>query len=872
MSFWDELRYRARRLWPGRTEAELDEEIRAHIELETQDKIAAGWPPDQARQAALRSFGNVALTKEDTRAMWGLGVVEILWSDLRHGVRLLRQRPGFAATAVLSLALGIGACTAMFSVVDGVLLRALRYPDPERIVELREVSARGASMPVAEPNFLDVHARARGLDGLAVYNSYISTVTGGALPVRVLIQFVSKDFFEVLGVAPALGRAFLPEESKLGGGFVAVVGHDFWQRSLGGRTDLTGVNLTIENHAYTVVGVMPPGFAFPERAEVWLPRELFPADWSRTAHNWSAIGRLRDGVPLEQARAEATAIARQLAREHAGDDDAVDLALVPIGDYLVGGVRHTLLVLLGAVGLLLLIACANVANLMLAQATARQRELAVRSALGATRSRLAVQFVAESLVLALLAAALGVPLSIAGTGLLVGLHRETLPRAGEIGVDVRALGFALAVAVVVSVGLGLVTALRGARKNLHEGLVEAGRSDIPSAARSRLRRVLVVAQVALTFVLLAGAGLLARSFARLLAVDPGFRPETAVAMDVSVTAPENDAGQRRVAGFYQELVDRLGAMPGVTAAGAVTAMPMTGSGGNGTFLIDEDVSKTGYADYRLASEGYFAAMGIPLLRGRRFAGTDTRDSPHVALISQSLAARYWPDQDPIGRTLQFGNMDGDPHPFHIIGIVGDVHDRGLDSEVRPTVYALFSQRPQRDLSFVVRAERDPGALVPAMRAELQALDPALPAEFRTLEQVLSSSLDPRRFSLLLLGVFASVALLLAVTGIYGVTAYSVARRTREIGVRVALGARPRAVVAMVVGQGVAMALVGVAIGLAAALALARLLASALYGVSATDPVTFALVAFAVIGATLLACYLPARRAARIDPMVALRTE
>jgi predicted permease len=310
----------------------------------------------------------------------------------------------------------------------------------------------------------------------------------------------------------------------------------------------------------------------------------------------------------------------------------------------------------------------------------------------------------------------------------------------------------------------------------------------------------------------------------------------------------------------------------VTAAGAVTAMPMTDSGGSGTFLIDEDSAKPGYADYRLASEGYFAAMGIPLLRGRRFAGTDTREAPHVALVSQSLASRYWPNEDPIGRTLQFGNMDGDRHPFHIVGIVGDVHDRGLDSEVRPTVYAFYAQRPQRDLSFVVRAERDPGALIPAMRAELQRLDPTLPAEFRTLEQVVSSALDPRRFSLLLLGAFASVALLLAVTGIYGVTAYSVARRTREIGVRVALGARPRAVVAMVVGQGVAMALVGVAIGLAAALALARLLAGALYGVSATDPVTFGLVALTILGATLLASYLPARRAARIDPIVALRAE
>ncbi|HKA91462.1 MAG TPA: ABC transporter permease [Haliangiales bacterium] len=874
MSLWDELRYRARRLRPGRTEAELDEEIRTHLELETEEKIAAGLPPDEARRAARRRFGNVALTKEDTRAMWGLGIVGILWSDLKHGARVLRRRPGFAATAVLSLALGIGASTAMFSVVDGVLLRSLPYPDPDRIVELREVSDRGTLMAVAEPNFLDVRARARGFDGLAEHNGnyIVSTVTGGIEPVRAVTEFVSSDFFRVLGVTPALGRSFLPEESRAGGAFVAVVGYGFWQRSLGGRTDLSTVTLTIEDHAYAVVGVMPPGFAYPARAEIWLPREVLPADGSRTAHNWSVIGRLRAGVTLERARADATTIARQLAREHAGDDDAVDVALVPLADYLVGGVRHTLLVLLGSVGLLLLIACANVANLMLAQATARGRELALRAALGATRARLAVQFVAEGLVIALMAAALGVPLSVAGVDLLVGLHRENLPRAGEIGVDARALGFALAVAVVVSVGLGLVTALRGVRRNVHAGLVEAGRSDIPSAARSRLRRVLVVAQVALTFVLLAGAGLLARSFARLLAVDPGFRPETAVAMDVSLSAPADEAGQRRVARFYQELIDRLSAIPGVSAAGAVTAMPLTDSGGNGTFLVDEDFAKQGDADYRLASDGYFAAMGIPLLRGRRFAAGDTRDSPHVALISQSLASRYWPDQDPIGRTLQFGNMDDDLHPFHIIGIVGDVRDRGLDAQARPTVYALFRQRPQRDLSFVVRAERDPAALVPAMRADLQALDPALPAQFRTLEQIVSSSLDSRRFSLLLLATFASVALLLAITGIYGVIAYSVARRTREIGVRVALGARPRAVVAMVVAQGAAMALVGVAIGLAAALALARLLAGALYGVRATDPVTFALVAVAVIGATLGACYVPARRAARVDPMVALRAE
>ncbi|MEK6323124.1 MAG: ABC transporter permease [Acidobacteriota bacterium] len=795
-----------------------------------------------------------------------------MFRDLRYAVRMLRSRVGFTTAAVISLALGIGACTAIFSVVDGVLLRSLPYPDADRIVQLREVTEKGAQMPVTEPNYVDVRARSHSLEALAQYAGSLTTVTGGSEPVRLRTNVVSREFFRVLGIQPVAGRLFLPEESQPGSRAVAVVSYGFWQRLLGGRTDLTDTTLKVFDQSFAVVGVMPREFSFPKDTEVWIPREVFPTQASRTAHNWSVIGRVQSGVPLEQAIAEVSAIGKQLREQYGTQTDAADFALVPLQEYLVGKVRGGLLILLGAVGFLLLIACANVANLMLAQVTARKKELAVRAALGATRWRLARQFITESLLLASIAGALGVVLSLWGVDFLIGLDQKALPRASEISVDARALLFTLGLSFLIAVVLGLVPAFRSSGTDLVRNLKEAGRGQSASAATSRLRSLLVVSQVALTLMLLIGAGLLGKSFLRLLQIDPGFRVESAVAMELSLASAEDEKQEKQLARFNQQLLERLGRLPGVVAAGGVDSLPMTGTGSNGTFLIDNDPARTGYAEYRVASPGYFSAIGIPLLAGRPFEQSDTADSVHVAVISQSLARKVWPDEDPIGKRIQFGNMDGDKRLLNVVGIVGDVHEK-LDSDVRPTVYADSFQRPQRSsVSIIARANIGTVALISGMRGELLSLNPELPANFRTLDQIFSSSLDERRFNLILFGVFAAVALMLAITGIYGVMSYSVTQRTNEIGIRIALGAKAGDVLKLVVGQGVLLAAIGVVIGLGGAFALTRLLSSLLFGVSATDLAIFAGVSLLLASVALLACYVPARRAMKVDPIVALRYE
>lgn len=827
----------------------------------------------------------------------------ILWQDLRYGIRMLRTKPGFALAAILSLALGIGACTSIFSVVDAVLLRSLPYPEADRIVQFREISERGTQMPITEPNFLDVRARSRTLEGVAQYAGWPVTVIGGSEPARARAFRVSSDFFHVLTARPHIGRIFTSEDNRPDAAPVAVVSYGFWQRLLGGKADLTGTTLRIDDRSYTVVGVLPPDSAFPRNAEIWMPRELFPAETSRTSHNWSVIARLRRGATLEEARAEMSVIGRQFKQEHGRDVDAVDLALIPLHEYMVGSVRRGLLIILFAVGFLLLVACANVANLLLARVTARQKEFAVRAALGATRLRLARQFITENVVLALAAAAPGVLLAFWGVDLLAGLNQSSLPRADEIGVDARALLFTLGLSLTVAVILGLVPLVRFSRSELHSGLKETGRSQTAHAGVHRLRGLLVVSQMALTLILLIGAGLLGKSFYRLLQVDPGFRTQSAVVMDLSLPgvplseqqtrrfmdayrqlrergpaafAPppvEPDPREEQQRLFHRQLLERLEQLPGVTAVGSINALPMTGIGGDGTFFVDNDPANAGHAEYRLADAGYFAAIDIPLVRGRLFEPGDHPESPHVAVVSRSLAQRYWPNEDPIGKRLQFGNMDGDLRLLHVVGVVGDVRDGGLDAEVRPTVYAYALQRrPSSSLSLVVRAETDAATLVPMMRQTVRSLDPELPMNFRTLEEVFSSSLDARRFSLVVFGVFASVALLLAVVGIYGVMTYTVSQRTQEIGIRMALGASVKDVLRLIMRQGLRLIVPGLILGLAGSLALTRLLSSLLYGVSATDPLTFAGVAMLLAVVALLACYFPARRAAKVDPMIALRYE
>ncbi|HYP25193.1 MAG TPA: ABC transporter permease [Blastocatellia bacterium] len=829
--------------------------------------------------------------------------MEALMLDLRFSYRILLKNPGFAAIAVLTLALGIGACTAIFSIVDGVLLRALPYPEPDRLVQMREVSDKGSQMAVAEPNFLDLRERSRSLEAVAQYSGGQVNIVGGSEPARVRVSWVSGDFFRVMGVQPFLGRAFTPEESRQGADPVAVIGYGLWQRLFGAATDISGRTFRINTRSFTVIGVMPPGFNFPQKAEMWIARELSPPQISRSGHNWSVVARLGPGTSLEAARADASSVAKQLKQEHGKDMDAVDFALIPLQEYMVGNVRYALLIILGAVAFLLLVACSNVANLLLARATARRKELTVRAALGATRSRLAQQFIAENLFVALPAAALGGVLSYWGVSLLISLNQSAMPRVDEIGVDARAFAFTLGLSLLIAIVLGIIPVMRLSREDLQSGIKDSGRGQGASRDSNRMRSLLVVSQMALTLILLICAGLLIKSFYRLLQNDPGFRPESAVVMDLSLPRYEDPEGmkkfmlayrqliekgvapedpptgsvhneqQKRQLLFHEQLIERVGQLPGVTAVGSINRLPMSGAASSGTFFIGNDPSKTGYAEYRLVTPGYFAAMEIPVLRGRLFDQNDRPESPPSAVISQSLAQRYWPDEDPIGKRIQFGNMDGDMRLLTVVGVVGDVLDRGLDNSFSPTVYAYAMQRPQSsDVSIVARAHAGAATLTPAMRQAVGSLNPELPTTFRTLEEVFSSSLDSRRFSLVIFAVFGAVALTLAVLGIYGVMSYAVTQRTQEIGIRIALGAQTGDVLRLVVRQGLILALLGIGIGLAGAFLVTRLMSSLLYGVSARDPLTFILIPLLLAAVALLASYVPARRAARVDPMVALRYE
>ena len=816
--------------------------------------------------------------------------MESLLQDLRYGFRMLMKSPGFTAVAVLTLALGIGATTAIFSVVYGVLLKPLPYQKPEQIVELREINATGGSMNFTDPNFEDVRSQNRSMHGVAEYGAGLEAVSGGSEPTRTMTASVSRDFFSIMGVQPVLGRGFAEEDQRFGAAPVALVSYGYWKQYLGGTSDLSAVKLTIENHPCPVVGVLPPGFRFPFESDIWVPRELWERLPSRSAHNWHVLGRLREGVTLAQARAELTGIARGLKQQYSPDIDLIDASIMPLREALTHGARPALLVLLGAVGFLLLIACANVVNLLLAQATARERELAIRSALGAGRERLVRQFLTETLLLSIAGGVLGVVAATWGVDALLALAPENLPRLQDVSVNLPVLLFALGVSLLVAVGLGIFTALRATSGELQGALLERGQGHVGTLHSHRLGRGIAAAQLAITLVLLVGAGLLGRSLLRVLSVDPGFRTERVLTMDLALPPAEQDADKVRRVQFLDELFTRLRGIPGVLEVGGTNALPLTGGLANGTYLLMNpqdkpprmadfdrlfrDSIRTGDADYCVASEGYFHALNIPLLQGRMFDDRDTIDAPHAALISQALARERWPNQDPLGRTIEFGNMDGDVRLLTVVGVVADVHEASLEAALRPTIYVNFRQRPQAAfrLSVVLRTDREPAAVISSARAIMRNLDPSIPPSFGTFAQIFTASLTNRRFNLTLVGVFAATALLLALAGIYGVMAYSVAQRTREIGIRIALGAEARDVFRLVGGQGLLTAIVGVVIGICGSFVLTRTMESLLFGVSPTDPLTLTAVALLLIAVTLLACYIPARRAAKVDPMVALRYE
>jgi putative ABC transport system permease protein len=838
-----------------------------------------------------------------------------LLQDLRFALRQMRKSPGISAIAIATLALGIGASTAIFSVVYGVLVRSLPYYQPDRIVQIWQLNSDGLQMRFDDPNFEDMRDQARSFASMAQMYSVETAVSVGNQPTRANVAHVSKEFFSVMGIQPIIGRLFSPEEQQFGAAPVALVSYSFWKTRLQEAHDLSETKLLVANAPVAVIGVLPDGFDFPYHSQVWESREATdPRLPSRSAHNYYVVGRLRDGVSLNQARADASAIARRLYRQYGSDDmNMVDAAVLSLRDSLTASVKPALMILLAVVGLLLLVACANVMNLSLAQASARSSELAMRAALGVSRWRLVRQFLSEALLLALLAGSCGIALASFGVRALRAMAGSNLPRIQDISLNIPVLGFALVLCLGVAAGLGVLTAMRSTSKDLRSVLGSAGQPHGSTPRKRRAAAIIVAAQVAITLTLLVGAGLLGRSMLHVLSVQPGF--ESRHVLTINLKLPDVSARtQRQRVQFLDQLISRLRMLPGVEAVGGTNSLPLASPPDDGNFvvvnpeqfspdqreLVDQSarvtieeadpayldqLSKffapwarapelTDNADYVVASNGYFESLGIPLLRGRLFNDSDGPDSPHAAVISESAARLKSFDHDAIGKTIEYGNMDGDLRPITIVGIVGETRLRSLESAPKPTVYVDYRQRPRAtsEFSIVLRTSSEPAAIFNAARSALSQLDPTVPPQFSTLDEILSDSLNARRFNSVLVGVFAVTALLLALAGVCGVLAYSVAQRTREIGVRIALGASSASVLKMILAQGLTTSAAGIVTGLFSSFALARYMRSRLFEVGPNDPLTLAGVSLLLIFATLLASCIPARRAARVDPMIALRYE
>ena len=888
----NKLRLRVRAIFSkAKIEDELEDEVRFHLEREVEENIARGMNPEEARFAALRSFGGVERVKEESRDERGVRLVEELWHDLRYGLRLMLKQRIFTAVALLTLALGIGANTAIFSVVNAVLLRSLPYPEPDRLMMVfpgsrQNVQGRGGGR-VFGPDFAEWRRQCKACEQMAAYTAtWPSNLTGGTEPDRVRVARVSESLFATLGVQPILGRTFLPEEKAqllfsddrpVTGNSAVILGYSLWQRRFGADPAVIGRTVKVEGDNCTVVGVMPDGFNFPNEADAWLPAEISA---KRDNSYLLVIARLRSGVTQVQAHAELETIARRLKQEFPGKNQVSDVYLVPLQEYVVGNVRLSLLIFLGAVGFVLLIACANVASLQLARAAARQKEMAIRTALGASRLRIVRQSLTESLLLALLGGSLGLGLAFWILNLLVAAAPQEIPRLNTIGIDRWVFGFTLLISVLTGVIFGLAPALQTSKPDLNASLKESGAQMAGIAIRHRLRGLLVIVEVSLALILLIGAGLLFKSFVKLRETALGFNPERV--LTAAVTLPKSayptTAHERA---YYQQALARLAATPEAQAVSVASWLPLSknGAGVSGSLRVEgESEDRRGaWANKLAVSADYFRAMVIPLLKGRAFNEHDTSDSPGVLIISQALARHLWPNEDALGKRLNIGF--GGETWREIVGVVGDVRQRELDAAPSQAVYQPYLQVADSrrwmlsDMTFVIRTAADPQNFTARLRSELQAVDQELPLyDVFVMEQVIARKITDQRFYMLLLTTFSALALSLAAAGIYGLISYSVSRRTHEIGIRIALGARAGDVLALIVKEGMKLVLVGLTIGLAGALALTRLLSRFLYQVSVTDPATFALLSLLFIGVALLACYFPARRATRVDPLIAIRSE
>ena len=802
--------------------------------------------------------------------------MENLYQDIRYAIRTLIKSPGFTVIALLTLALGIGANTAIFSVINAVLVRALPYERPDQVVWMwGAIRGRTSQASVSPLDFLDYREQNQSFEqfAAAITVPVSSNLTDSGEPERISGAAITTNYFQALGIKPELGRDFLAEEEQAGKGQVAILSHHLWQRRFGGDKAILNQSITLDGKSYSVIGVMPAAFRFPSNAEMWTPLsfDASPEMRVRKAHFLRPIGRLKAGVTIQQAQAEMDAIAGQLEEKYPDSNTNWGLRLVSLQEQIVGNIRPTLLILLGAVAFVLLIACANVANLLLVRSASRQKEIAIRSALGARRSRIIGQMLTESLILSSMGGALGVLVAMWCVEMLISFGGQDIPRSAEIKVDFAVLAFTLGVACLTGMLFGIVPALQVSKPNLNETLKEGGRGGSEGAKRNRTRNLLIVAESALAVVLLIGAGLLIKSFIKLQNVRPGFRAENVLTLRLDL--PRNkDTKPEQWVYFYDEFQQRVSSLPGVEYVGMVSELPLTGQPNDAPFSIGgraPDPSQTMGADFRRANQDYFHAMGIPLVRGRYFTHQEARQNASVAIISQLLADRYFPDEDPLGKQLTFDFMKG--KSFEIIGIVGDVNHRSLEGNPYQAIYLPSLAIPWTNV--VIRTKGDAASLAPAVRKEVLEINANQPlANVKLMDQWLYESASTQRFRTILLGIFAALALVLSVIGIYGVMSYVVTQRTHEIGIRLALGAKNSDVLKLVIQQGLKLTLLGVALGLVAAFGVTRLMSSLLFSVTATDTLTFIVVPMILTGVALVACLVPARRAAKVDPMIALRYE
>ncbi len=811
--------------------------------------------------------------------------METLLQDLRFGLRTLTKSPGFAVVALLTLALGIGANSAIFSVINAILLRPLAYKNPEQLVLINH-NYQKISLKASVSAFGFAHYRdnAKSFESLTAVTGWAANLTGEGEPERLTGQTVSANFFELLGANAAMGRTFAVGEDSEGKNRVVVLSHGFWQRRFGGDQNILNKTLSLNGENYTVVGVMPPSFQYGREigmiVDLWSPIVFTPQQLSSnsiTNEFLSVIGRLRAGVSQQQAQAEMHNIAANLRQQYMQGADATnwDLLLTSFREQVVGDISTMLWIVMLVVGFVLLIACANVANLLLARAAARQKEIAVRTALGARRWRIIRQLLTESLLLSVVGGAFGLLIGYWGVKALVALNEDRIPRAHEISLDWKVLLFTFGVSIVTGILFGIVPAIQTTKTDLHETLKEGGR-NAAATTKQWIRSSLVVVEIALALAVLVGAGLLVKSFLHVQQVNPGFNPEGMLTMHLSLPMTKYSEAPQR-ANFYKQIINDVRTLPGVQSVGAVSVLPLSGGGSSGSFRIEgRDVppgQSSPHGARWAATPDYFKTMGIPLIRGRYFEERDTSEALPVAIIDQSLAQKYWPNEDPLGKRIVFEGTRENPLWREIVGIVGHVKHTDLEGESRAQYYIPHQQRPQPNMALVIRTPNDPNALAGSVRGIIKSVDSDLPVfRVRTMDQFVADSMTQRKFALLLICVFACLALLLSAIGLYGVMAYSVTQRTHELGLRMALGAQASDVLKLVVKQGMLLAVVGLGLGVVGAIFLSRLMKTMLFNVSATDPLVFVAIALTLAAVALLACFVPARRATKVDPMVALRYE